>query len=174
MKEQIEHLGKQTFTNWNVVNFIEKYPMVSQKINQAMLVNASIYEGLNLQRAATKYCDPKSIMLLLDFDETLSTNTDLQKLAEHFESRAAFAAFFHLKTLNSNLAPAIVEREVRRRTNHPNRQLLNEIGNLMRAFTVESYRFIAPFDLRHSSGRYFDRELPLLSMLELCEHFAPC
>jgi hypothetical protein len=37
----------------------------------------------------------------------------------------------------------------------------------MRAFTVESYRFIAPFDLKHSSGRYFDREIALLSMLEL-------
>jgi hypothetical protein len=44
----------------------------------------------------------------------------------------------------------------------------------MRAFTVESYRFIAAFDLRHSSGRYFDREIPLLAMLEVSEHFSPC
>jgi hypothetical protein len=58
-------------------------------------------------------------------------------------------------------------KEVRRRTNSPNKNLLSEIGNLMRAFTVESYRFIAPFDLKHSSGRYFDSEIALLSMLEL-------
>ncbi len=68
----------------------------------------------------------------------------------------------------------LVNKEVRRRTNKPNRLLLSEIGNLMRAFTVESYRFIAAFDLRHSSGRYFDREIPLLAMLEVSEHFSPC
>jgi hypothetical protein len=45
----------------------------------------------------------------------------------------------------------------------------------MRAFTVQMYRFISHIDLRHGrTGRYFDREIPLLSMLELGENFHPC
>jgi hypothetical protein len=45
----------------------------------------------------------------------------------------------------------------------------------MRAFTVQSYRFVAHMDLRHSlTGRYFDREIPLMSMLEMSGDFSPC
>jgi hypothetical protein len=45
----------------------------------------------------------------------------------------------------------------------------------MRAFLVETYRFIPAFEMYHSkSGRYFDRELPLLGVLELSERFTPC
>lgn len=76
-----------------------------------------------------------------------------------------FTAFLQLKVGQQTLGATLVRKEVRRRTNRPNRLLLGEIGNLMRAFTVESYRLIASFDLRHSSGRYFDREIPLLAML---------
>lgn len=41
------------------------YQNMSEK---SVLVNASIYEGLNLQRAATKYCHPSSVGLLLSYD----------------------------------------------------------------------------------------------------------
>lgn len=36
--------------------------------DKSVVVNASIYEGLNLQRAATKYCSPNSVGLLLSYD----------------------------------------------------------------------------------------------------------
>lgn len=35
------------------------------------LVKASEYEGLNLQRAATKFCEHHDIAILLDYDEYL-------------------------------------------------------------------------------------------------------
>jgi hypothetical protein len=100
IKQQMNHLAKQTFTKWNLINFIKDLPSVSQKVNeQVILVNASEYEGLNLQRAATKYCDPASVMFLLDNDETLATERDLEILANHFKPIDVFAAFINIQTL---------------------------------------------------------------------------
>ena len=92
-------LAKQTFAKWNLVNFVEGLPSVSKNASErVVLVNASEYEGLNLQRAATKYCDPASVMLLLDHDETLATERDLETLATHFQPIGVFAAFVNIQT----------------------------------------------------------------------------
>ena len=65
--------------------------------------------------------------------------------------------------------------EVMRQANNHNKEVLSDDGNLMRAFTAEVYRFIPAFDLYHSStGRYFDREVALLGVLELGQRFGPC
>jgi len=48
------------------------------------------------------------------------------------------------------------------------------LANNFRAFTVEMYRLIPHFDLRHSSGRYFDKEIAFMSMVELGWNFGPC
>jgi len=80
-KESI--LGKQSFIRWNSVHFVKGLSEVSKKISErTVLVNASVYEGLNLQRAATKYCRNDSVIFLLDHDETLSSESDLQTLAK--------------------------------------------------------------------------------------------
>jgi hypothetical protein len=94
LSEQLSHLSKQTFANWNLVTFVEGLSAVSKKVGErAVLVNASVYEGLNLQRAATKYCDPSAVMFLLDHDETLASDSGLQTLADHFTPIGVFAAF---------------------------------------------------------------------------------
>jgi hypothetical protein len=50
---------RQTFGSWNLVSFVEGLSDVAKNITErTSLVDASKYEGLNLQRAATKYCDP--------------------------------------------------------------------------------------------------------------------
>jgi hypothetical protein len=174
LKEQMKRLERQTFKSWNVVNFIENLASPFEKLSErTTFVNASVYEGLNLQRAATKYCEPDSLAFLLNYDESLSTEDDLQVLADHFKQVDVFGAFLRVKTLTEEFVPSIA-KEIRRRTYQPDAKLLHTIGNLFRVFTVQSYRFIAHFDLRHSSGRYFDREIPFLSMLEISEHFSPC
>lgn len=69
MNQQIKYLKEQAFSKWNVVNFVKNFSKKFEKLDQkAVIVNASIYEGLNLQRAATKYCDPASVILLLDYN----------------------------------------------------------------------------------------------------------
>lgn len=72
------------------------YQNVTEK---AVVVNSSIYEGLNLQRAATKYCHPSSVGLLLEYDENLSKASDLQSIADSFANTEVFGAFLKLQTL---------------------------------------------------------------------------
>jgi hypothetical protein len=96
--ELLSLLSKQTFAKWNLVAFVEGLAAASKKVGErAVLVNASVFEGLNLQRAATKYCDPSAVVLLLDHDEALSSDRDLQTLADHFAPIGVFAAFVNLK-----------------------------------------------------------------------------
>ena len=46
-----------------------KETWIKYKTNdRIIIVNASLYEGLNFQRAAIKYCESKSIAVLLDYD----------------------------------------------------------------------------------------------------------
>jgi hypothetical protein len=91
-------LSKQTFAKWNLVAFVEGLAAVSKKVGErAVLANASAYEGLNLQRAATKYCDPSAVVLLLDHDEALTSEKDLETLADHFAPIGVYAAFVQLK-----------------------------------------------------------------------------
>jgi hypothetical protein len=177
MTEQLHHLAKQTFLDWNLVNFIDGFPNVSKKVGKkTVLVNASVYEGLNLQRAATKYCGPASVLFLLDHNETLTSEKDLETIANHFRPIGVFSAFVNLKIDERTVSPSSAARgKAQRVSNKPNKELLGDIANLMRAFTVEAYRFISHIDLRHSlTGRYFDREIALLSVLEVGENFAPC
>jgi hypothetical protein len=44
-------------------------------------VNASADEGLNLQRAAIKYCQPNDLGILLNYDETFGTKKDLKVIS---------------------------------------------------------------------------------------------
>jgi hypothetical protein len=97
-REQIDRLAKQSFGNWSLVSFVEGLPSAFLNLTaRAVLVNASTYEGLNLQRAATKYCDPSAVMLLLDHDEAFATEADLQSIVNHFKPIGVFAAFLKLK-----------------------------------------------------------------------------
>jgi hypothetical protein len=97
LTEQLRRLARQTFANWNLVVFVEGLASVSKTAGKkAVLVNASAYEGLNLQRAATKYCGPSAVMLLLDHDEALASDSDLETLANHFAPIGVFAAFFRV------------------------------------------------------------------------------
>ena len=76
-------MGKQSFKSWNLVHFVKGLSVVSKKVSErTSLVNASVYEGLNLQRAVTKFCLNDSVVFLLDYDETLSSESDLQTLAK--------------------------------------------------------------------------------------------
>jgi hypothetical protein len=49
-----------------------------------------------------------------------------------------------------------------------NTKLYYTLANYVRAFTVQIYRLLSTSDLCHvQTGRYFDREVPFLDMLEL-------
>jgi hypothetical protein len=62
---------------------------------------------------------------------------DLEVLASHFQSIDVFAAFLSLKTAKKVFNASHASRgSVRRVTNKPNEEVLNDIGNLLRAFTV--------------------------------------
>jgi hypothetical protein len=115
-------------------------------------------------------------VLLLDHDEALTSEKDLETLADHFAPIGVYAAFVQLRYTGRVVqASSAVKKDVFRKVNKPNSVVLSDIGNLMRVFTVEMYRFISFVDLRDSlTGRYFDREIPLLSMLEAGERFSPC
>lgn len=48
----------------------------------------------------------------------------------------------------------------------PNYRLLSDLANSLRAFTVQSYRFVPYFTLCQApTGRYFDREIALLAVV---------
>jgi hypothetical protein len=57
-------------------------------------------------------------------------------LANRFKPIGSFAAFLNVKTAEKVFSPSIAKKEVQRTINKPQIQLLSEIGNLLRAFTV--------------------------------------
>jgi hypothetical protein len=76
-------------------------------------------------------------MFLLDHNEKLSTEKDLQSLASRFKPIGVFTAFMKLNNGENVLKPTTASRgEVQRAVNRPNVDLLSDISNFMRAFTV--------------------------------------
>lgn len=69
------------------------------------MANASEWEGLNLQRAATRHCHPESIVLLLDYDENFARDDTLSLIADQFADRRVFSAFFSAKIGEKILEP---------------------------------------------------------------------
>jgi hypothetical protein len=105
---------------------------------------------------------------LLDNQETLSTDLDLERLAKYFEPKDTYAAYINIKTQNKLYEPSSESLgKIQRDPGSPNFKILSELANLLRAFTVQSYRFIPYFALCHSpTGRYYDREIALLTLVE--------
>lgn len=47
---------------------LENETMIDDSLPNAQMIKSSEWEGLNLQRAATKHCGEKDIGIILDFD----------------------------------------------------------------------------------------------------------
>jgi hypothetical protein len=91
---------KDIFKQWQAVFFVDGLNAAEVEFSThpaVIMVNASEWEGLNLQRAATKHCDSQSIILLLDYDETFHSGHALTLIADQFRDRRVFAAFLAAK-----------------------------------------------------------------------------
>lgn len=100
---------KDAFKNWQAVFFAEG---LSQQMLEysadpdVKVVNASEWEGLNLQRATTKYCDPSAVGVLLDYDEKFLSEDTLSQIAQQFTDRKVYAAFLTAKIGETTIEPS--------------------------------------------------------------------
>jgi hypothetical protein len=100
---------KDAFKNWQAVFFAEG--LAQQVVDyssdpEVKLVNSSEWEGLNLQRAATKYCNPSAIAVLLNYDESFVFPDTLSQIAEQFTDRRVYAAFLTAKIDEKTIEPS--------------------------------------------------------------------
>ena len=52
--------------------------------------------------------------------------------------------------------------------------MITEVSNHFRVFTIESYLFLPSFELHDLTGRYYNKELPLMMMLEIFSSYEKC
>lgn len=126
INESIKHLNQQTFTNWHALYFVTGLPQVSSTLPFApvTIINASQYEGLNLQRAATKYCKNDDLGLLLNYDETFGRETNLHKISLQMRDKSIYGAVLSIKHNDNIFKPKFLQNKIRRKIREPNLALL--------------------------------------------------
>jgi hypothetical protein len=166
LNRSLETLRRQSFRNWHAVFFVRNLSDVFLEVSPAVrLAKSSEYEGLNLQRAATAHCQPGDIAVVLDYDESFGHSDDLSRIAAEVRNRSVFGVLLSAKVNGSIYKAQFAGKAVRRRMLEPNLALLQEVAHCFRVFSVAAYRLVPHMSLHDGAGRYYARELPLLTLL---------
>lgn len=166
VSESLKLLNLQSYKNWKAVYFVENTVSHFIKGNNVAAVNFTNSEGLDLRNAVIKHCPRRSIALLLNYDETISSTDGLSKLAEEMSDRRVFGSFLPLQINNKDIVPQPLG-DVMRKQFSPNKRVLETIDNHFRVFSCDFYRIVSESDLHNVEGKYYGKIVPLLALLEV-------
>lgn len=89
-------------------------------------------------------------------------------------NRDTYGLFISFKFKNDIYKTRLAHDSMRRTVNTPSLPLLQEVAHHFRAFTVDSYRLVPHMTLHDNAGRYYDREVALLTLLEMGWDYTRC
>jgi hypothetical protein len=112
--QSLARLQGQSYPHWHAVYFVEGLAAEANYSAPVRLVPSS-HEGLNLQRAATRYCELDEVGVLLDYDESLGYKHDLRNIEAAMRNRNVYGAFLSAKVGGSLYKPRFGHEAIRRK-----------------------------------------------------------
>jgi hypothetical protein len=89
-------------------------------------------------------------------------------------NRSNYGAFLSIKHATNIIKPKYSQAKIRRKIQEPNLELLQEIAHSFRVFSIYSYKSIPHMSLHDNYGRYYDREIAFLTLLEMAWEYNRC
>jgi hypothetical protein len=159
--ETVQHLKDQSYRNWSLVCPVRNLSAYESDARVSLLPSTG-NKGHNIEQAVTRLCSHSDHALLLNRGERLGSKDALRELSECVRPREVLGCLLALEVEGVKLVPERANRRFHRKHDgivNPDLEMMKNMSNHLRVFSVEVYKFLPQFDMRDPYGDFYEDRL---------------